>query len=153
MGQPCAFLIQILNYSTWGSHECIKIVIFWKVVPCCLANNHLSIKLHGIISRETILLSSSSVRATAPCGLWPVEQYLSIFPYLSPTLSIFSPPALEDLFLLFLSILSSSSPSFQFLSEDLFGHSILLHSLQVTQLTYLLPLYAFYYIFSFTQLF
>jgi len=46
----------------------------------------------------------SSVGAAARCGLWPVEQYLSIFPYLSPTLSIFSLPALEDLFLLLLSI-------------------------------------------------
>ena len=50
--------------------------------------------------------SYSSVGATARCGLWPVEQYLSIFPYLSPTLSIFSLPAPEDLFLLLLSILS-----------------------------------------------
>ena len=48
---------------------------------------------------------------------------------------------------------SSSSRPFQFLSEDLFGHPILLHSLQVTQPTYSLPLYPFYYIFSFTQLF
>jgi hypothetical protein len=50
--------------------------------------------------------SSPSVAATARCGLWPVEQYLSICPYLSPTLSIFSLPALEDLFPLLLSILS-----------------------------------------------
>jgi hypothetical protein len=50
--------------------------------------------------------SSSSIGTTARCGLWPVEQYLSIFPYLSPTLSIFSLPTLEDLFLLLLSILS-----------------------------------------------
>ena len=48
---------------------------------------------------------------------------------------------------------SSSSRPFQFLSEDHFGHPILLHSLQVTQPTYPLPLYPFYYIFSFTQLF
>jgi len=48
---------------------------------------------------------------------------------------------------------SSSSRPFQFLSEDLFGHPILLHSLQVTQPTYPLPLYPFYYIFSFTQFF
>jgi hypothetical protein len=48
---------------------------------------------------------------------------------------------------------SSSSRPFQFLSEDLFGHLILLHSLQVTQPTYPLLLYPFYYIFSFTQLF
>jgi len=48
---------------------------------------------------------------------------------------------------------SSSSRPFQFLSEDLFGHPILLHSLQVTQPTYSFPLYPFYYIFSFIQLF
>jgi len=51
-------------------------------------------------------LNIGFVGDTARCGLWPVEQYLSIFPYLSPTLSIFSLPALEDLFLLLLSILS-----------------------------------------------
>ena len=44
---------------------------------------------------------------------------------------------------------SSSSRPFQFLSENLFGHPILLHSLQVTQPTYTLPLYPFYYILSF----
>jgi len=44
--------------------------------------------------------SSSSVGATACCGLWPVKQYLSIFPHSVPTLSIFSLPALGDLFLL-----------------------------------------------------
>jgi hypothetical protein len=32
--------------------------------------------------------SSSSTATTARCGFWPVEQYPSIFPYLSPTLSI-----------------------------------------------------------------
>jgi len=48
---------------------------------------------------------------------------------------------------------SSSSRLFKFLSEDLFGHPILLHSLQVTQPTYPLPLYPFYCFFSFTQLF
>jgi hypothetical protein len=38
-------------------------------------------------------------------GFGLVEQYISIYPYLSPTLSIFSLPTLEDLFTL-LSILS-----------------------------------------------
>jgi hypothetical protein len=46
---------------------------------------------------------------------------------------------------------SSLSRPFQFLSEDIFGHPILLHSLQVAQSTYPLPLYPFYYIFSFTK--
>jgi hypothetical protein len=50
--------------------------------------------------------SSSSVGATVRCGLWPVEQDLSICPYLSPPLSIFSLPILEDLFPLLLSNLS-----------------------------------------------
>jgi hypothetical protein len=48
---------------------------------------------------------------------------------------------------------SSACQPFQFSSENLFGHPILLHSLQVTQSTYALPLYSFYYIFSFTHLF
>jgi hypothetical protein len=48
---------------------------------------------------------------------------------------------------------SSLFRSFQFLSEDLSGHPIVLHSLQVTQPTYPLTLYPFYYILSFTQLF
>jgi hypothetical protein len=48
---------------------------------------------------------------------------------------------------------SSSSRPFPFLSEDLFGRPILLRSLRVTQPTYPLPLYPFYYIFSFIQLF
>jgi hypothetical protein len=52
------------------------------------------------------IYSFSSIGATARCGLWPVEQYLSIFPYLSPTLTVFSLPALEDLFLLLPSIVS-----------------------------------------------
>jgi hypothetical protein len=62
----------------------------------------------GIYSGDFKIISSSSssVGTTARCGFWPVEQYLSIFPYLSPNLSIFSPPALEDLFLLLFSILS-----------------------------------------------
>ena len=50
--------------------------------------------------------SFSSIGTTAHCGLWPVEQCPSIFSYLPPTLSIFSLPALEDLFLLPLSIFS-----------------------------------------------
>ena len=50
--------------------------------------------------------SSSSIGTTAHCGLWPVEQCPSIFSYLPPTLSIFSLPALEDLFLLPLSVFS-----------------------------------------------
>jgi hypothetical protein len=33
-------------------------------------------------------LTSSSTGTTAHCGLWPVEQYPSIFSYPSPTLSI-----------------------------------------------------------------
>ena len=76
--------------------------------------------------------SSSSIGTTAHCELWPVEQCSSIFSYLPPTLSILSLPALEDLFLLPLSIFpgsSSSSRPFQFLSEDLFVHPILLYSL------------------------
>jgi len=71
---------------------------------------------------------SSSVGATTRCGLWPVEQYLSIFPIyhqLSPSshsqhlkisFSFFSPCFPGS---------SSSSRPFQFQSEDLFGLPIL----------------------------
>ena len=49
--------------------------------------------------------SSSSIGTTAHCRLWPVEK-CPIFSYLPPTLYIFSLPALEELFLLPLSIFS-----------------------------------------------
>ena len=62
----------------------------------------------GESSQET----SSSIGTTAHCGLWPVEQCPSIFSYLPPTLSIFSLLALEDLFLLPLSIFSWVFPFF-----------------------------------------
>jgi len=60
--------------------------------------------------------SSSSIGTTSHCGLWPVEQCPSIFSYLRPTLSIFSLPSLEDLFLLPLSIFSCVFPFFMSLS-------------------------------------
>ena len=84
--------------------------------------------------------SSSSVGATARCGLWPVEQYLSICSYLSPTLSIFSLPStwrslstssLHPFLGLPLRLVPSNSSVQIFL-----GHPILLHSLQVTQQTW-----------------
>ena len=53
-----------------------------------------------------------SIGTTAHCELWPVEQCPSIFSYLPPTLSIYLLPALEDLFLLPLSILSWVFPFF-----------------------------------------
>jgi len=64
------------------------------------------VKLVAALSRQwrPRWWGSSSIGATARCGLWAVEQYLSIFPYLSPPLSIFSFPALEYLFPLLLSI-------------------------------------------------
>jgi len=58
------------------------------------------------------LWDSSSIGTTAHCGLWPVEHCPSIFSYLPPTFSTFSLPALEDLFLLPLSIFSWVFPFF-----------------------------------------
>ena len=58
------------------------------------------------------LYYSSSIGTTANCGLWSVEQCPSIFSYPPPTLSIFSLPALQDLFLLPLSIISWVFPFF-----------------------------------------
>jgi hypothetical protein len=78
-----------------------------RLFPRCQSRliSHVSLIL-TLVLQWPVCPSSSSVGATARCGLWPVEKYLSIFPYLSPTLSIFSLPALEDLFLPLLSILS-----------------------------------------------
>ena len=56
--------------------------------------------------------SSSPIGTTAHCGLWPIEQCPSIFSYLPPNLSIFSLPALEDLFLLPLYIFPWDFPFF-----------------------------------------
>ena len=61
-----------------------------------------------------------SIGTTAHCGLWPVEQCLSIFSYLPPTLSIFSVPAVEDLFPSFPGSYPSSRP-FHFFSEIFLG--------------------------------
>jgi hypothetical protein len=69
----------------------------------------INVPINWHFTSNIITFSSSSlfsIGTTACCGLWPVEQYPSIFSYLSPTLSIFSLLALEDLFLLPLSILS-----------------------------------------------
>ena len=56
--------------------------------------------------------SFSSIGTKAHCGLWLVEKCHSIFSYLPSSLSIFSLPALEDLFLLPLSIFSWVFPFF-----------------------------------------
>ena len=57
-----------------------------------------------------VVLLPLALQPTA--GFWPVEQCPSIFSYPPPTLSIFSLPALEDLFLLPLSIFSWVFPFF-----------------------------------------
>ena len=71
-------------------------------VVCCLHGIHLILSFVKMVWWWT----SSSIGTTAHCGLCPVEQCPSIFFYLPPTLSIFSLPALEDPFLLPLSIFS-----------------------------------------------
>jgi hypothetical protein len=71
---------------------------------CIYVSDNLAIIIYFIPYALFSDSSSSSVGATARYGLWPIEQYLSICPYLSPTLSIFSLPTLEDLFPLLLSI-------------------------------------------------
>ena len=81
----------------WGHHKSKRCTaVRWRI------------QLHSSSSSS----SSSSIGTTAHCGLWPLEQYPSIFSYLPPTLSIFSLPALEDLFLLPLSIFSCVFPFF-----------------------------------------
>ena len=81
------------------------------IIPACL--EYLCRQMTKVSCAWTLTSSSSSsLGTTAHCGLWPVEQYPSIFSYLPPTLSIFSLPALEDLFLLPLSIFSWVFPFF-----------------------------------------
>jgi len=80
----------------------IYIYIYTRIQTHTYTHIHTYIHTYIHISSS----SSSSIGTTAHCGLWPVEQYPSIFPYLSPILSIFSLPALEGLFLLPLSIRS-----------------------------------------------
>ena len=75
-----------------------------KRFVCCQKVICSEILTVGIIPSSSS--SSSSIGTTTHCGLWPVEQCPSIFSYLQPTLSIFSLPALKDLFLLPLSIFS-----------------------------------------------
>jgi hypothetical protein len=51
------------------------------------------VHLSGFIIEHVIQNSSSSSSTgnTAHCGLWPVEQYPFIFPYLSPSYKITRP--------------------------------------------------------------
>ena len=81
----------------------------WQCEDLCLLAHSSPVK--DVLSFDRLqscccCCSSSSIGTTAHCGLWSVEQCPSIFFYLPPTLSIFSLPALEDLFLLPLSIFS-----------------------------------------------
>ena len=80
--------------------------------------------MHGISSSFLLFSSSSSIGATARCGLWPVEHcppFFHIYHQLSPSShsqhlkisSYFFSPSIPGS--------SSSSRPFQFLSEDLFG--------------------------------
>ena len=98
-----------------------------KCVYCAVRNESLNItennlSLPAATYPVTVLLqiqdnykyitssSSSSFGTTARFGLWPVEQCPSIFFYPTPTFSIFSLPALKDIFLLPLPILSWAFP-------------------------------------------
>ena len=82
--------------------------------------------------RTLHISSSSSIGTLARCGLWPVLPFFPICHQLSPS-SHFQHLNISFYFLF--PAFPGSSPSsrpFHFLSEDLFGHPILLHSLQVT---------------------
>ena len=122
------FFISQTSQNTPLRHN---LILFFQLIirPTC------GIFLTDLQLNSCIPLSSSSyssIGTTAHRGLWPVEKCLSICSYLPPTLSIFSLPAHEDLFLLPLSTFSWVFPFFSSLTvlgEDLFGHPILLHSL------------------------
>jgi len=125
--------------------ECMTIVGAFLFLP----KQGLRNSLHEISSFYSY---SSSIVATAQCGLWSVEQ-CPIWHQLSPS---FQAQHLKISFCFFSPSFPGPYPSFRpfhFLSEDHFVNPILLHSLQVTQPAYPLPLYPFYYIFSFIHLF
>jgi hypothetical protein len=78
-----------------------------RQINCTKLQKNFNTNIRAPKSNTSIyILLLFSIGTTAHCGLWPVEHYPSIFSYLSPTLSIFSLLALEDLFLLPLSIIS-----------------------------------------------
>ena len=89
--------------QTWWVWITLEVLALGEDNPLISEKYIYSVHL-GFISSSSS--SSSSTGTRAHCGLWPVEQCPSIFPYLPPSLSIFSLPALEDLFLLPLSIFS-----------------------------------------------
>ena len=109
------FITQLLNFLNATTLKRRK----FKLHTCSyrrFGGTLLSSRTDSISSRTFLYCSSidssSSIGTTAHCGLRPVEQYPSMFSYPSPTLSIFSLPALEDLFLLPLPILSWAFPFF-----------------------------------------
>ena len=93
----------MLNHArnvTWkGSRRHLS----WATVGSAVEPKSVSLDVwdfDSVVCCKTIQFYLSSIGTTAHCGLWPVEQYPSIFFYPSPNLSIFSLPALEHLFLL-----------------------------------------------------
>ena len=80
---------------------------FFVKIPYNAEKNHITSRYTNSYSAVPFIqCDSPSIGTTAHCGLCLVEQSPSIFSYLPPTLSTISLPALEDLFLLPLSILS-----------------------------------------------
>ena len=150
VGCPALLYFSTLSHKR---HDLLKTVIAHKMCVLTLSATFETCLILRINERDTILLLPLALQPAVGFGLSDnTSPFFTICHQLSPSshsqhLKIsfhFSPSFLGS---------SSSSRPFQFLSEDLFGHPILLHSLQVTQSTYPLPLYPFYYIFSFTQLF
>ena len=86
----------------------IEAGLIWHCVVFTVDTSRKSYEMKLVSLNFVLILSSSSssVGTTAHCGLWSVKQYLSVCPYLSANLSIFSLQTLEDLFPLLLSILS-----------------------------------------------
>ena len=118
-----------------GSEESSADVISHRFFRVSTLIKKIKYSLVAVLSAICIT-SSSSFFHWHYRPLWALACRTTSFHFfLLPTLSIFSFLALEISFYFLFPSFPWSTPSsrpFQFLNEDLFGHPILLHSLQVT---------------------
>jgi hypothetical protein len=91
-GNKSPDLIKLYAFSCECSRSFTKVTGAWVLTAWTFQPPKILIRtLYTPTTPESgLLCSSSSIRTTARCGLWSVEQNPSILSYLSPTPSIFS---------------------------------------------------------------